>query len=617
MAETPRRVGDETKERIADLASGWSVDGPAKAPEPAATPAPEPPKGPTRRKARTVPPPPPGSAARKELEASIVETHSSEMPRVELTDVKPTAEGSNKIVKPEPSKPAKAAAKADARRKPTSVPPPIPPPPRAKPTSVPPPVPAKPDRPFASEAGTPAVIVDDSLRLEAPPVLAAPPALPPPPAAPPALPPPPAAPPKLAVPIGEFDSGTATISDDRVHQVQHSQRTVVRDAAEALLGIESPRAGVRDDPTTIDRGDRTDTKLETDSTRATAGHSLRASAMLRRQRGVLGDVRYVFTASAGVRRARRELAELEERQTIRQTSRKRHLVTLGRTAVTADAFYHPALGDARDALQAVEDERSKHAGAVAAADAELDRVLRDRDIKSKANALELSGLDGELAALAKKLEPLDKEAAQIKRRADDLRGSLIRIDKKLADTEALLVSVKGEKMDRAGIQAELATLKADRIAVQRDEPAIAAELDALNPRIAAIEARRAEAQKKRAELVSQEAEDKRRTAELLDAIGAKRKVVDRAANEAEVERDKVLFELGERLYVDRPEILGAQLAPIDQIDLELGETDRRAMELREILANIDKPKLYRGAAMIAGAVLVVGGLAAWILYLTI
>jgi len=284
--------------------------------------------------------------------------------------------------------------------------------------------------------------------------------------------------------------------------------------------------------------------------------------------------------------------------------------------VIAESFAHPALPDARDALGAVEDERSKHAGAVAAADAELDRVRRDREAKIKQHADEVSACDAELADVAKRLEPLEKEVAGVRKRADELRGSLARIDRRIVETEASLVSVKADK-DPAAIQAELASLRADRRAVQRDEPQIAAELDALNPRIAALEAARADAQKRRQSLDTAEADDKRRTAELLDAIGAKRKVVDRAAGEAEAARDKVLFELGERLYVDRPQIVAAQLAPIDQIDLELGEADRQIMELREILSNIDRQKLLRGAAVIAGAFLVLAAIVGFLVYLAV
>jgi chromosome segregation ATPase len=348
--------------------------------------------------------------------------------------------------------------------------------------------------------------------------------------------------------------------------------------------------------------------------RHSSGGTLRPSAALRRKRGLAGDVRYVFTVLFGVRASKRELAELEHRQGLRQTSRRRHLITLGRTAVITDSFDHPALGKGREQLQAIEDERSKHAGAVAASDAELERVRRDRDTKAKQYVADLSATDAELAELAKKLEPLEKEAATTRKRAQELRESLQRIEKKIADSESLLNSVRAEKLDKAGIEADIATFKADRHAVLRDEPVIAAELDALDPRIAAMEATRAELKKKRAELEKAEQDDQRRTSELLEAIGAKRKVVERAAADAETARDQALFELGDRLYVDRPHVLTAQLSPIDQIDLELGEGDRRMMELREIISNVDKAKLARGAAMIIVALAAAGSIVTWLVY---
>src|SRR5262249_13828205 len=148
------------------------------------------------------------------------------------------------------------------------------------------------------------------------------------------------------------------------------------------------------------------------------------------------------------------------------------------------------------------------------------------------------------------------------------------------------------------ILAEIASLKADRLSVKRDEPKLAGELDALNPRLAAVEASRAEAARKRDELAKAEVEDTRRVDELITAIGAKRKVVGRAAADAEAARDKILFELGEQLYVDRPAVLVKQLSPIDEIDLVIGGADRRIMELREILGSVDKAKLARGIILL-------------------
>ncbi len=421
--------------------------------------------------------------------------------------------------------------------------------------------------------------------------------------APPPLPPlPPVVVESANVPRGEFDR-TAGKTTNEAKRGEPGR-------GDATSASTSPFE--RGDPTSVQEDDATAIQRPSAPRHATVG-TLRAISALRRKRGVDGDVRYVFTAVAGVRAARRELATLDDAQRVRQTSRKRHLTTLGRTAVSADAFDHPALGKAREALAGVEDERSKHAGAVAASDAELERVRRDRETSTKDHATSIAAADAELAELAKKLEPLEKDAAVARKKAEGLADQLRKIAKKIAETEALLASAKSEKMDRAGIQADIASLKADQKLVQRDEPDIAAELDALEPRIAAIRAQRGEAEKRKADAQTAEANDQRRTTELYEAIGAKRKVVERAAADAEAARDRVLFELGEQLYVDRIASLSAQLSPIDQIDLELGENDRRAMELREILSNVDRAKVFRGVAVIVLVLAVIGAFVAWLL----
>lgn len=419
------------------------------------------------------------------------------------------------------------------------------------------------------------------------------------------------------VPRGEFEN-----AQDSGEIINAKPPTTLKDSP---LEVLVPDGVLRDDATSIDpgttkfeRGDPTnlgssDSALP--AVRPKVGR-LRTIAALRRQRGWFGDVRYVATVMFGVRRSRRELADLELKQQSRQAERERYLVTLGRTAVITDNFHHPALGPARDKLAEVEDERGRHRSAVIAADEELQRVTRDREAKAKQYATDMASVDAELAELAKRLEPLQKEHASATRRAADLRETLRRIDSQIQETTASLVAVKSKK-DPVAIQAELATLKADREGTKRDEPKLAQELDSLSPRIAAIEAKRAESTKRRAEMIKLEEDDQGRSSELLAAIGAKRKVMDRAANDAETLRDKILFELAERLYVDRPKELGPQLAPIDAIDVELGSADRRVMELREIMDSIDRKKLLRGIAMIAAAVLLVGGFGVWVLVMAL
>jgi hypothetical protein len=478
---------------------------------------------------------------------------------------------------------------------------------------------------------------------------------------------------RLVVPVGEFDQAQTILDQDK-RRIAHAQATIKRDAAGALLGLAEPaparmpaaevlfdeplraRADSSfDEPTrkrdesgfdepTRRRADGFDeatqrsdllhdtsnaatgrlavrdddaTTLAAPGSRATASVTLRSTAALPRRRGVVGDLRYPATVVLGLRRSRRELAQITARQATRQQSRRHHLITLGRAAVTNDGFEHKALGPAREQLAGIEDERSQHAGHVAAADAELTRVGRERDAKAKQYATDIAALDSELAGLVKKLEPLHREAAQARRRATDLHEALRRIDARIAATEASLDPAKPTKRDRAEIQAEIATLRGDRKAIQSDEPVLAGQLDALDPRIAAHEAARSEAQRKRAELETAEHDDQRRVEELLTAIGAKRKVVDRAAAAAEARRDRILFQLGERLYVDRPDDLAAELAPIDEIDLELGSGDRRIMELREILTSVHRWKLVRGVALLIVVVAALGAVTAAILYFTL
>ena len=675
---TRRRLSDATKGRIADLASGWSVDPDSPAPESPATPEPEADAASPRKRQKTLPPPPPGSEARRQLETAILDAKDSP------TSSKAGAPVAAMAITPSAGAPRKvgtATGRSGAMAPPQTsasggIPQPVaamktapstspPPPPRAgKSATQPPPLPpgarGKPATrpPNAAEGSGGIKPPDKSTGPRA--------ALQPlPPTAPSVAPyssSPPGAVPRagrdqaqiadasdhgLTVPVGEFEGGGGgTLLEPDKLRIAHSQATIKRDASNAILNVaEAPLTVVqetpvevlltesaehgRGDPTAIDsatarfeRGDPTNLGRP-DATLASLGTSpmhtaagrLRTVAQLRRQRGLFGDVRYVATAMFGVRRARRELTDLEAKQEVRQASRRRYLVTLGRTAVTSEGFDNPALGIARDQLGGVEDERARHTGQVVAADQELQRVKRDRETSAKQHATDISAIDAELAELQKRLEPLLKDQVAVTKRGAQLRESLRAIERKIAETTAQLVTVKGPKQDPAGIQAEVATLKADRIAVQRDEPKIASELDALNPKIAGLESKRGDSQKRRIDLVKAEEADQRRAEELLAAIGAKRKVMDRAAGDAEVLRDKILFELGERLYVDRPADLSPQMSPIDSIDVELGEADRRVMELREILSSIDKAKLWRGIAVIVGTLLLVGGFVGWLLYM--
>lgn len=365
----------------------------------------------------------------------------------------------------------------------------------------------------------------------------------------------------------------------------------------------------RGDPTSIDsahlRSDQTELREARNASVSDAGiaATLRHTPSLPRRRGAWGDFRYVFTVWLGTRRAKRELRKLEAEQQEREKTRRRHLITIGRAAATSAELDQTQIRKTRGTLQAVDADRSNQAAQVAASESEAEQVRRERAAKATAHREEIEALELEQEQLTQKLEPMQKEAAAARRRATDLRASLARLDARVSDVEA----GRGKWADSASQAAELAALRAERQGISRDEPLIAAQLDALVPRIAAIEASRERLRRKVIERNEEEEEDSKRTEELLSAIAAKRKVVERATADAEKQRERMLAELGERLYVDRPKNLSAHLSPIDSIDLELGDGQRRMMELKEILASIDRWKLVRGLLLLTLLLVAIGG----------
>ena len=552
---------------------------------------------PRRNKPRTSPPPPPGSPLRQTQPPPTAGAAASSVP---APPILPTAPA-----------PAPAAAPTHTERR-LPLPPPDATPPRSKPPSSPPPPPARTKPP--SRPPPPPLPVGDEGELTIPnsPEVAL------------GLPPPP------TLQDSGFDEIQKTVKAEDNPVMRRlleatpipgpELRPVARgggadigrdDPTIVPTGDDSRPPGMRGDPSqiTTDRFERADpTEPPSDRTDATIVHTgrpaaltgtinLRPEASLPRRRGPFGDMRYIFTVLFGVARARREVAAIEIVLAREKAERKERLVALGRAAVVSEKFAHPAMGPAREQLGTIEEERSRFAGQVAAADSELEHVKRERGKRSKQSAEEVSQLAADIAAIDKKLEPLEREALLARRRAADHKEQMAKIDARIAATEASLVSVKVAREDKPAIMAEIASLKADRESVRRDEPVIASQLDGLAPKIAALEATRDEKRRKLGELREREDDDQRRAQDLITAISAKRVVVERAQLDAETARDKALFGLAERLLIDRPSQLGRAFEPIDDIDLAIATRERRAMELREVLGSVDKGALVRGIAV--------------------
>lgn len=322
--------------------------------------------------------------------------------------------------------------------------------------------------------------------------------------------------------------------------------------------------------------------------------ALREAPTLPRTKGVLGDLRYVFTVLVGVRRARQDLVEIEDEITTLKADRATRLADLGRSAISDDRFDQTAVRSSRDVLADIEDRRSRHAGAAAAADAELDAIEREREAQVRRCADEIAGAEKEIARLDEELGPLERDAAAARKRAAQVKSTLASIDARITAAKASLVSVKGPAKDAGTIEAELATLRADRQAVARDEPAIARELDGLLPRIASLQAARSDAQGRITAARNRETDAKARSADQVAAVQARRRVEDRAAADARTASERALIELGERLYVERPDDLTIRLGAVDKQDVAIATAQRKAIELRELLGSVDKGAFARG-----------------------
>ena len=302
-----------------------------------------------------------------------------------------------------------------------------------------------------------------------------------------------------------------------------------------------------------------------------------------------------------MRRARRELGGLEHEQAVRQKSRARHLLTLGRSAVSSEGYDHPALSKAREQLGVVEDERAQHTATVSAADSELVRVRADRAEKAKvyaARSEETLPATCESSSASKEV-PSRAQAAS--------PGSLRLLDARSLRPAAILR--RKDKLDpHRSIRAR--EPPRDRSPWSATIPLIADDLDALNPRVAALEARRPEARKRDRARGTQEDQGRPRSGARRSGRAHRSRSRPPTPNFA----DKILLELGDRIYVDRPPNMAFELTPIDAIDVELGSTDRRMMELREIIGSVDKIKLARGIAIIILVLAGLGSLTGWLIH---
>ncbi len=331
--------------------------------------------------------------------------------------------------------------------------------------------------------------------------------------------------------------------------------------------------------------------------------SLRTPAALPRRRGLLGDVRYVFTALLGVARARRELAEVDRKLAKERADRAEELITVAGEAVADPDSELPEVVAAREAIEKLTEQESEHSAKVSARAAEIDALEEEQNRRHALHRDRLAELEEQLAEVIDELDPLEKTATRARKRATDVQVALDDLDTRLAAQESGLDTAR----DRASAEAALAATRAERSRTAAKQPDIAAELGGLEPRIANLTARRDQIKAEIGAARDEESGASVRTGEKIGAIQAAMAVDERAVADAADARRQKLTALGDQLVIDRPDALAPRLRGVDDYDLFIATLERRALELREIVDGVNKLVVARGVLVL---LLVLGAIGA-------
>jgi hypothetical protein len=329
-----------------------------------------------------------------------------------------------------------------------------------------------------------------------------------------------------------------------------------------------------------------------------------------RRPGILGDVSYLLRSTWGRRAPRRELADICAQLAARHRDRKQSVIALGRAAAFTHELDSVAVGEGREELAKVEEQRAVRAGQLAAMDAEFENLARLRDTGREKARQAGSAIDHELSAVSARCVALARTVREVRRRGVRFLEQIAVVDRRISATEAGKAPGHGDDASR---RAGLASLRAERASIQRDEPALAAELSEAIADLVAAEQQRREIGERLEEARADERAQVLRNQELEAAMAAKRTLLQRAHADSEQDRDRTLHALGEVLVAERPLLLRAQLTAVDAIELELGTLQRRRIELEDRLADVDRRAQLRGA--VALTTVLAGGLsaAAWLL----
>lgn len=359
------------------------------------------------------------------------------------------------------------------------------------------------------------------------------------------------------------------------------------DATELMIDLP---AGLRDV-----RGDATE--LMTDRAAPSMVGSPTAPT-LPRERGVFGDVRYVYTVLNGVTEARGELSHVREKLEEERALRDDRLLQLAREAAADPALELPSVKQARDRLAGIEEERSRDAGILASVESESAQLTREHGEAHESRMAEIAEHEVQRAEIEQKLVPLEQRLAHAGKQGDELRSALDALDEQIRRLEAKIASGKG---DATATQARLASMRAEREAVARDTPDPSRDANRAMPTIKRMRIQRDKVQAEIDGLRQRDQDSGARLEAALNELRQQKADKERAVHRADQARNDLLRGLGEKLCLERPERLSLLLRRVDHHDVQIATMERRAMELEDLVQGVDRSKLVRGLLILIAA----------------
>jgi hypothetical protein len=319
---------------------------------------------------------------------------------------------------------------------------------------------------------------------------------------------------------------------------------------------------------------------------------------LPRRQGVLGDLRYLFTALIGVVKARKQIRDLREKLEVEREARKGLVRLMARELLDSRAVDVEAVREARALLDEVETERARHAAEVVATTAEIAALEEDGEAESLAADAEIGRIAGAIAELDQEIEELEHVVAGLHRQLNATRVETRRLERRIARLDKRLDSDSAEEV--AKIQAELAAVRAMHETALAAQPRMEAELQALLPRIEALQARQTEREVELAAAQERVQAIEEQSAQRVTAAQARKEAAARALAATADEVLELVGGLGDRLCLERPESPApgmARMAMIDACDSATADFERQILERTERLRRIDKAAIARGALL--------------------